>query len=91
MRKLVLTAIREHGGHAVAVEADLADRATPARLFDSLDPHLAPLDILINNASGWLADTFVPAMPDRLGRNSARCPLTPSIVSSQSMHVAGRR
>jgi len=30
----VLTAVHQQGGHAVAIEADLADRATPARLFD---------------------------------------------------------
>ena len=30
------------------------------------------MDILVNNASSWLADTFVPDVPDRLGRNSAR-------------------
>jgi 3-oxoacyl-[acyl-carrier protein] reductase len=28
----------------------------------------------INNASAWLADTFVPATPDRLGRNAERLP-----------------
>ena len=66
----VLTSIREQGGDAVAIEADLADTATPARLFDNAESHFGPVDILINNASAWLADTFSPAMPDRLGRNS---------------------
>ena len=70
--ELVLIAIREQGGHAVAVDADLADSATPARLFDVAESELGPVDILINNASGWLADTFVPSTPDRLGRNAAR-------------------
>ena len=68
----VLTAIRERGGHAVAVEADLADNVTPARLFDAAESELGPVDILINNASAWLADTFEPSSPDRLGRNAAR-------------------
>ena len=68
----VLTAIREQGGQAVAVEADLADRATPARLFDLAEAELGPVDILINNASAWLPDTFEPSSPDRLGRNTAR-------------------
>ena len=66
----VLTAIRGEGGHAVAVEADLADRGTPAHLFDFAESQFGPVDILINNASSWLADTFVPSTPDRLGRNS---------------------
>jgi len=68
----VLTAIREQGGEAVAIEADLADRATPARLFDFAESEFGPVDILINNASAWLADTFVPSTPDRLGRNTTR-------------------
>jgi 3-oxoacyl-[acyl-carrier protein] reductase len=68
----VLAAIRAQGGHAVAIEADLADTATPARLFDFAESELGPVDILINNATGWVADTFVPAVPDRLGRNTTR-------------------
>jgi 3-oxoacyl-[acyl-carrier protein] reductase len=68
----VLDVIRQHGGHAVSVEADLADSATPVRLFDLAESELGPVDILINNASAWLADTFVPSTPDRLGRNSTR-------------------
>jgi 3-oxoacyl-[acyl-carrier protein] reductase len=68
----VLAEIREQRGHAVAVEADLADPATPARLFDVAEAELGPVDILINNASSWIADTFVPSTPDRLGRNLTR-------------------
>ena len=68
----VLTAIREGGGQAVAVEADLGDSATPARLFDVAESELGPVDILINKASAWLADTFEPSSPGRLGRNTAR-------------------
>lgn len=68
----VLADIREQQGHAIAVEADLADPATPARLFDVAEAELGPIDILINNASSWIADTFVPSTPDRLGRNLTR-------------------
>jgi 3-oxoacyl-[acyl-carrier protein] reductase len=68
----VLRSIRTSGGTAIAVEADLADRVTPTRLFDEAEAQLGPVDILVNNASGWLADTFVPAAPDRLGRNTER-------------------
>ena len=68
----VLAAIRDSGGHAVAIEADLADPSTFARLFDLAESELGPVDILINNASAWLADTFIPSTPDRLGRNSTR-------------------
>jgi 3-oxoacyl-[acyl-carrier protein] reductase len=64
----VIAQIRAGGGRAVAVEADLADPATPALLFDAAEEQLGPVDVLVNNASGWLADTFAPASTDRLGR-----------------------
>ncbi|MDG4766185.1 SDR family NAD(P)-dependent oxidoreductase [Solwaraspora sp. WMMD406] len=56
------------GGKAVAVEADLADPAVPARLFDEAAASFGPVDILVNNASGWFADTFRPDSRDRFGR-----------------------
>jgi 3-oxoacyl-[acyl-carrier protein] reductase len=64
----VVARIEETGGTAVAVEADLTDPAAPARLFDTAEQRLGPVDILVNNATGWLADTFAAAPSDRLGR-----------------------
>jgi 3-oxoacyl-[acyl-carrier protein] reductase len=71
--------IRARGGRARAIEADLADPETPGRLFDTAEAGFGPVDILINNATGWIADSFKaapadsdsPAAPvaDRLGRN----------------------
>jgi 3-oxoacyl-[acyl-carrier protein] reductase len=60
--------IRAGGGRALAVEANLSDPATAAALFDAAEEHLGPVDILVNNASGWVADTFQPAHTDGLGR-----------------------
>jgi 3-oxoacyl-[acyl-carrier protein] reductase len=65
----VIAQIRADGGHALAVEADLSDPASPALLFDTAEEQLGPVDILVNNASGWLADTFAPTGTDRLGRS----------------------
>jgi 3-oxoacyl-[acyl-carrier protein] reductase len=65
----VVTAIREGGGRALAVEADLSDPAAPGLLFEVTEEQLGPVDILVNNASGWLADTFAPSGTDRLGRS----------------------
>jgi 3-oxoacyl-[acyl-carrier protein] reductase len=64
----VVSAIRDAGGRAVSAEADLRDPATPARLFDTVQAHLGPVDILINNATGWVQDSFLPATRDRHGR-----------------------
>ena len=68
----VITAIRAAGGTGVAVEADLSDPAAPARLFAVAEAELGPVDILINNATGWLADTFAARESDRFGRNLVR-------------------
>ncbi|MFL6129970.1 MAG: SDR family NAD(P)-dependent oxidoreductase [Mycobacteriales bacterium] len=56
------------GGEAAAAEADLTDPAAPARLFDRAESVFGPVEILVNNASSWLADTFLPAERDRFGR-----------------------
>ena len=65
----VIARIRDGGGRAAAVEADLSDPATPALLFDAAEEEFGPVDILINNATGWMADTFAAAPADRLGRS----------------------
>lgn len=66
---VVVEGIRSSGGAAVGIEADLADEDTPARLFDAAEEAFGPVDILINNASAWLADTFKAVGVDRLGRS----------------------
>jgi len=65
----VVAEIRAGGGRAVAVEADLSDPETPALLFDTAEEQFGAVDILVNNATGWLADTFAPSAADRLGRS----------------------
>jgi 3-oxoacyl-[acyl-carrier protein] reductase len=42
--------IEAAGGHAIAVQADLADPSTPARLFDAAERAFGGVDILVNNA-----------------------------------------
>jgi 3-oxoacyl-[acyl-carrier protein] reductase len=72
----VVAEIERAGATAWAVEADLRDPAGPARLFDAAEDRLGPVDILVNNASGWVQDTFkplpgapdAPAGLDRFGR-----------------------
>ena len=54
------------------MEADLSDPAAAARLFAAAEAELGPVDILVNNATGWLADTFAARDSDRLGRNLVR-------------------
>ena len=68
----VASAIRHSGNRAVAVEADLSDPSAPRALFDLAEAELGPVDILVNNASAWLANSFLAMSTDRLGRALAR-------------------
>jgi 3-oxoacyl-[acyl-carrier protein] reductase len=71
----VVAEIRAAGGRAAAVEADLSDPDAPTALFDTAEAELGPVNILVNNATGWLADSFAPGAADptgatdRLGRD----------------------
>ena len=63
--------INAAGGRAVAVEADLLDATTPAMLFDRAEAELGPVDIVINNATGWASgDSFVAGGLDPAGRTT---------------------
>ncbi|MBV9356638.1 MAG: SDR family oxidoreductase [Chloroflexi bacterium] len=84
---LVVSEIRRAGGRAEAVEADLRDPGTASRLLDAAETAFGPVEILVNNASGWTPDTFKPATTDRLGRPLA--PLT-AASASQVLEVDGR-
>jgi 3-oxoacyl-[acyl-carrier protein] reductase len=53
----VVRRIRDGGGKAAAVEADLSDPATPRKLFDTAEEQFGPVDILVNNAT-WFVTGF---------------------------------
>jgi 3-oxoacyl-[acyl-carrier protein] reductase len=56
----VVDAILSEGGHAVSIEADLRDPAVVPKLFNLAEDEFSHVDILVNNATGWVADTFLP-------------------------------
>lgn len=64
----VIDEIAALGRHAVAVEADLTDPTTIPVLFSRAEAELGPVAIVVNNASGWTADTFGESRLDGLGR-----------------------
>jgi 3-oxoacyl-[acyl-carrier protein] reductase len=77
----VLGRVEAAGGSAIAVEADLSDDSTPTLLFDAAEAEYGPVDILVNNATGWLADTFKPVPTDRLGRGLQS--VSPATIAQQ--------
>jgi len=64
----IVTEIRSSGGQAEAVETDLREDSAAPQLFDAAERTFGSVAILVNNASGWIADSFVSADTDRLGR-----------------------
>jgi 3-oxoacyl-[acyl-carrier protein] reductase len=56
----VVQAIRDAGGRAECWEADLHNPAAVPRLFDGAEETFGPVEILVNNAADYEADTFMP-------------------------------
>src|SRR5262245_48146314 len=54
--------IRESGCEALAHECDLAELRNIPRLFDMCEAALGPVDILINNHTHCVLETFDPAL-----------------------------
>ncbi|MDP6665824.1 MAG: SDR family oxidoreductase [Dehalococcoidia bacterium] len=57
----VVEQIRSGGGLASALECDLSEPANIAILFDRVESELGAVDILVNNATGWMSDSFLPS------------------------------
>jgi 3-oxoacyl-[acyl-carrier protein] reductase len=55
------------GGRAAAYEADLGDPAQIPRLFDLCEQELGPVDVLVNNHTHCVAETFDPAQVTNAG------------------------
>jgi 3-oxoacyl-[acyl-carrier protein] reductase len=65
----VAAAIRAARGSAMAVARDLADDAAVPALFDAAEAAFAaPVRILVNNATGWVGDSFTGAATDHVDR-----------------------
>jgi 3-oxoacyl-[acyl-carrier protein] reductase len=57
----VVERIRAAGGACAAWEADLGDPANIPRLFDACERELGPVDVLVNNHTCCILETFDPA------------------------------
>ena len=65
--ELVVRDIRSEGGVAVGHEADLADTSNIPMLFDLCEAKLGPVDILVNNHTYCVLETFDPDRKTFLG------------------------
>lgn len=60
----IVQAIRDIGGQAQTWEADLSDSTVVPKLFEHAEKALGPVEVLVNNAAYWEADTFIPSGGD---------------------------
>jgi 3-oxoacyl-[acyl-carrier protein] reductase len=63
----LIRAIEADGGRAAAWEADLADVSNIPRLFDRCEHALGPVDVLVNNHTYDVLETFDPARVTKEG------------------------
>ncbi len=69
-REVALTAdavveqIRAAGGRAACWEADFAVPENIPRMFDEAERCFGPVQVLVNNAADWQADSFLPPVAD---------------------------
>ncbi|PSL38377.1 3-oxoacyl-[acyl-carrier protein] reductase [Labedella gwakjiensis] len=77
----VLGRIEAAGGRAIAISADLLDAAVIPGLFDAAEEAFGPVDVLVNNATSSLQDTFRSTDRDWAGR--ALTPVTAASFDRQ--------
>lgn len=67
----IIDSIRTRGGKAAAWECNLGQPSNAGKLFDKAEKQFGSIDILVNNAASWAADSFLQLeehSQDRIGR-----------------------
>ena len=86
----VLASIRKAGGNAESWEGDLREAENVHRLFEQAEKAFGHVDILVNNAAEYTADTFLPpGIPEEKREVWEEGPSTAAIdVESHDRHFA---
>ena len=86
----VIASIRKHGGAAESWEGDLGEPEKVEDLFKQAEKAFGHVDILVNNAAEYIADTFLPS--EALGKSAEVWDGGPGIstmdVQSRDRHFA---
>ena len=82
----VVREARRQGINATSWEADLADPAVVPELFDRAEKELGPVNVVVNNAADYQADTFLPSQSLDEGGSAlwADGPLTNTVSTATS-------
>lgn len=84
----VLGAIRQIGGQAEAWEVNLSDPDNISQLFDKAEAAFGQVDILVNNAAHWEADTFLPSTEDLVNKAVEAWTSAPGRITASSFDRA---
>jgi 3-oxoacyl-[acyl-carrier protein] reductase len=84
----VVEAVRAARGRAEAWECDLADPATIPMLFNRAEAACGPVEVLVNNAAHWEADSFVPGGVEDRPRDQWPPRSPPVAAASHDRHFA---
>ncbi|MDH0113283.1 SDR family oxidoreductase [Agrobacterium pusense] len=74
--------IRQKGGRAAAVQADLTQSAPTAALIEKASSALGPIGVVVNNASVFLGDTAEAPDPDIFDAHFAVHVRAPSLIAA---------
>ncbi|MBL9092655.1 MAG: glucose 1-dehydrogenase [Planctomycetaceae bacterium] len=85
----VVDAITASGGHAIAIQADVAKSADVARLFERTKESFGSLDILVNNAGVYQAMPVAELTEDEFHREINVNLLGPMLVIRESLRYFG--
>jgi 3-oxoacyl-[acyl-carrier protein] reductase len=80
----ILEEIHQIRGQAKAWEADLSDPNNIPLLFDKAEASFGPVDILVNNAAHWEADTFLPTPKDLVNKKVEAWTSAPKRITASS-------
>ena len=86
----VVEGIRSFGGAAEALEIDLSRPGAATEVFDRAETAFGPVSVLVNNASHWQPDTFVPYSEGTLDHFFREVPLVSADSHDRSFAVNSR-
>jgi len=81
----VLESIKEFGVESFAFEADLSNPKNIPIIFDKAEEIFERVDILINNAAYWEADTFIPSNQELENKLVELWSSKPCVINSDSI------
>jgi NAD(P)-dependent dehydrogenase (short-subunit alcohol dehydrogenase family) len=87
----VVARIRDAGGVAHAVVADVTERAAVDAMLDEVTRHLGSVDVLVNNAGHWTIRPFVESSPADWERPAHLSPRQPALRARDAATDAAER